>query len=204
MATTTTTPPKPTPPKQRLSDLLPTPPRENLDTRFVLGEIIDQIDLIADDFPLVKIAVLKKHLWDINNKNVDPQVHLRGFLHVFAETEVFKNAFSQLDGATKARIEAFMDGKSESEVLGAGGVTGIEGEGQFHLPPSPPSKHHLRSMVEDVKERIEEVLHFGHHEHEGEEKKVEVVKKEEGTEGYPRIFEDEGETRTMEVCFRVF
>lgn len=179
-----------------LETLLPIPPRENLSTHFVLGEIIDQIDLIKDDFPLVKIATLKEHLWDIRNKNVDPEIHLRGFLHVFKDTEVFKEAFAQLDEAMQLRIKAFMDGKSEKEVLTAGGKTGEA----FFLPPSPPVKHHFKKLVEGLKEEIEELLH---HDHDGA-KKAEVQKKEVtaaavDTEGYPKIYEDPAETKTMEV-----
>ncbi len=179
-----------------LETLLPTPPRENLSTHFVLGEIIDQIDLVKDDFPLVKIATLKEHLWDIRNKNVDPEIHLRGFLQVFKDTEVFKDAFAQLDEAMQLRIKAFMDGKSGNDVLTAGGKTGEA----FFLPPSPPVKHHFRKLVESLKEEIDELLH---HDHDGA-KKAEAVEKEVAaaaisTEGYPKIFEDAAETKTMEV-----
>ncbi|KAH7417155.1 hypothetical protein BKA64DRAFT_701940 [Cadophora sp. MPI-SDFR-AT-0126] len=176
-----------------LDELLPTPPRENLNTHFVLGEIIDQIDLIKDDFPLVQIATLKEHLWDIRNKNVDPEVHLRGFLHVFKNTEVFKDAFEQLDESMKLRIKAFMDGKSEKEVLTAGGKTG----GAFVLPPSPPVKHHFRKLLEDLKEDIHELFHPEHKATEGEV--VQKLGAEASTKGYPRIFEDVAETKAMEV-----
>lgn len=177
-----------------LDELLPKPPRENLNTHFVLGEIIDQIDLIKDEFPLVQIETLKKHLWDIRNKNVDPEVHLRGLLHVFKNTEVFKDAFAQLDESTKLRITAFMDGKSENEVLSAGGKTAEA----FILPPSPPVKHHFRKMVEDLKEDIHGMFHP---DHKKDEKDVVVQKDiaEASKEGYPRIFEDAAETKTMEV-----
>tara|TARA_R110002060_G_scaffold72699_3_gene81418 strand:- start:615 stop:1205 length:591 start_codon:yes stop_codon:yes gene_type:complete len=181
-----------------LDELLPRPPRENLNTHFVLGEIIDQIDLIKDDFPLVQIATLKEHLWDIRNKNVDPEIHLRGFLHVFKNTEVFKDAFDQLDEGMKLRIKAFMDGKSEKEVLSAGGKTGEA----FVLPPSPPVKHHFRKLVEDLKEDIHGLIHPEHKTKEGEI--VQKLGADASTKGYPRIFEDSAETKTMEVSLVSF
>ncbi|XMA19599.1 hypothetical protein WAI453_012390 [Rhynchosporium graminicola] len=183
--------------RRTLDDLLPTPPRENLSTHFVLGEIIDQIDLIAEEFPLVHISTLKEHLWDIRNKNVDPERHLRGFLHVFKHTEVFKDAFEQLDEGMQVRIKAFMDGKGEKEVLAVGG-------GEFVLPPSPPVKHHFTKMVEDLVEEFKEDVHDLFHP--GDEAKQkdggEAVKEkavDAGAAGYPKIFEDAAETKTMEV-----
>ncbi|KAI9053672.1 hypothetical protein LZ554_002626 [Drepanopeziza brunnea f. sp. 'monogermtubi'] len=177
-----------------LETLLPTPPRENLNTHFVLGEIIDQIDLVADDFPLVQIATLKQHLWDIRNHNVDPEIHLRGFLHVFKDTEVFKDAFTQLDVDMQVRIKAFMEGKTGDEVLRACGKEGI-----FGLPPSPPVKHHFMKLMGGLKEEVKEMLR---HEHGAKKEDIEskvVEEKASGTDGYPRIFEDEAETKTMEV-----
>ncbi|CAL3962308.1 unnamed protein product [Diplocarpon coronariae] len=179
-----------------LETLLPTPPRENLNTHFILGEIIDQIDLIRDDFPFVKIATLKEHLWDIRNKNVDPEIHLRGFLHVFKDTEVFRDAFNQLDEGIRLRIKAFMDGKSKKEVLDAGGK-GVAG--QLFMPPSPPVKHHFRKLAEGLKEGIEELLGHDHGAEKAEAPKKTVAEAAAGTQGYPRIFEDAAETKTMEV-----
>ncbi|OWP06987.1 hypothetical protein B2J93_7721 [Marssonina coronariae] len=179
-----------------LETLLPTPPRENLNTHFILGEIIDQIDLIRDDFPFVKIATLKEHLWDIRNKNVDPEIHLRGFLHVFKDTEVFRDAFNQLDEGIRLRIKAFMDGKSKKEVLDAGGK-GVAG--QLFMPPSPPVKHHFRKLAEGLKEGIEELLGHDHGAEKAEAPKKTVAEAAAGTQGNPRIFEDAAETKTMEV-----
>lgn len=63
--------------------------------------------------------------------------------------------------------------------------------------PSPAVKHHFR----ELKEKIERLL--GHH-HEEKQEFVGVEKKGVVNEGFPRIFEDEGETRTMEVSMRIF
>lgn len=89
-----------------------------------------------------------------------------------------------------------MDGKSEKEVLGAGGKKGEEGV--FVLPPSPPVKHHFRGMVQELKEDIHGLLHPDHKE-EREVVQKTTVAAEAGKEGYPRIFEDVEKTKTMEV-----
>lgn len=193
---------KPTKPSKQLDDLLPAPPKENLTTNFILSEIISQIDLISDQFPLIDIPLLKSHLWDIANKNVDPKLHLRGFLKVFQKTKVFKEAYEELDDDMKKSLDVFLAGGGEKEVLAASEKGGKDG---FVLPASPAVKNHFK----DLREKIEEVLHHGHGHHEhvngttngvvtnGLVKKVEekVVESKE----LPRIFEDEKETRTMEV-----
>jgi hypothetical protein len=129
---------------------LPAPPKENLSSHFILGEIIDHIDLLQEGFPHVKVPLLKSHLWDIRNKSVDPESHLRGFLKVFEDTAVFKDAFEQLDDGMKAQIQTFVAGENEKVVLAAGG----NGDA-FHLPPSPPAKHHLREFTQ----KLEQLFH---------------------------------------------
>jgi hypothetical protein len=188
--------------QKTLDSLLPTPPIENLNTHFVLGEIIDQIDLIKDEFPLVQIPLLKLHLWEIRNKNVDPEDHLRGFLKVFQDTKVFKNAFAQLDDGMKARITAFIKGGSEKDVMAKGG--------EFILPPSPPVKHHFGNMVEEIREKLEEdllevkdkvhgLLHPHHQDHKPVVADQVVGKGEPSTDGFPKIFENKEQTMVMEV-----
>lgn len=187
-----------TKPRKTLDQLLPAPPKENLTTDFILSEIISQIDLIGDQFPLIDIPLLKSHLWDIKNKNVDPEIHLRGFLKVFQKTKAFQEAYEELDEGMKRSLDVFIDGGSEEEVLAAREEGGKDG---FVLPPSPAVKSHFK----ELREKIDEVLHHGHGHHEhmnGNGTTNGVAKKEEAVEtkeGLPRIFEDEAETKTMEV-----
>jgi hypothetical protein len=141
------------PPTKKL-DGLPKPPKENLCSYFTLGEIIDHIDTIHEDFPEVDIPRLKSHLWDIRNTNVNHEAHLRGFLKVFQKTPVFSDAFNQLDDGMKVQIKVFMAGGSEEVVLAAGGKGNV-----FHLPPSPPVKHHFREFTEKVEEKAETLSH---------------------------------------------
>ncbi|KAM3086661.1 hypothetical protein ACMFMG_000787 [Clarireedia jacksonii] len=182
---------------------LPPPDKENLTTEFVLQEIIDHISALQEDFPHVNLELFRRHLWEIRNRDVDPQRHLRGFLEVFEHTHTFKKAFDELDPRMQAQIKAFMkNDATEKTVLAAGGQ-----EGDFHIPPSPAVKHHFTEMVkqgfqegkEFVEEKVEQVLGEHHHGElsaamQGSDKHV----KEDGGE-YPKIFEDEKGTKIMEV-----
>ena len=183
----------------RTLDILPEPPKENLVSHFILGEIIDHIDLIKDEFPKVKIHDLKTHLWDIRNKSVEPEKHLRGFLKVFEETEVFKDAFAELDEGMQRQLKTFLAGGNGQMIMAAGGMGDT-----FALPPSPPVKHHFRELLS----KIHGVFHHDAH--------VNGVNSVTGANGvigtnrtngvvvnghqdYPRIFEDESKTKIMEV-----
>ncbi|KAE8447628.1 hypothetical protein EG329_010599 [Mollisiaceae sp. DMI_Dod_QoI] len=186
-----------TKPPKTLDTLLPAPPLENLTTSFILSEIISQIDLIAPSFPTIDVPLLKSHLWGINNHSVDPEKHLRGFLKVFEKTQVFKDAYEELDEGMKKSLDVFIAGGGEKEVLAArkGGE-----EGGFILPPSSAVKSHFR----ELKREVEGLFHHEHG-HEGTNGVAAngVVKKVvESKEGLPKIFEDEAETQTMEVYAR--
>lgn len=145
-------------PTKKLDTLLPKPPQHNLVSHFILGEIIDHIDLIHPDFPEVDVPLLKKHLWDIRNTKVDPQVHLRGFLKVFQKTKVYTDAYKELDDGMKIQLETFIAGGGEQIVMAAGGKGNV-----FHLPPSPPVKHHFKEMVKKIEEEVEKVFHHEEH-----------------------------------------
>ncbi|PQE27132.1 substrate-binding domain cholesterol oxidase protein [Rutstroemia sp. NJR-2017a WRK4] len=182
---------------------LPAPDKENLTTEFVLQEIIDHISALQEDFPHVKLELLRRHLWEIRNRDVEPQKHLRGLLQVFEHTHTFKKAFDELDPSMQVQIKTFMkDDATEATVLAASGHGG-----DFHIPPSPAVKHHFTEMVkhklEEGKEFIEGKLEhvLGKHHHDGLSATMEGsdghVK--EDKEGYPKIYEDEKQTKTMEV-----
>lgn len=100
----------------------------------------------------------------------------------------------------KKSLDIFINGGGEKEVM-------AERNGSFVLPPSPAVKNHFK----ELKEKIEEVFHHDHEHHvngsgtngvvaNGVKKGGKVV---ESKEGLPRIFEDEAETRTMEVSFYI-
>lgn len=145
-------------PIKKLDQLLPNPPRENLVSHFILGEIIDHIDLIHADFPEVDVPLLKHHLWKIRNKDLHPEAHLRGFLKAFKETKVFKDAFDELDAGMKVQLNTFIAGGSEEVILAAGGKGNT-----FHLPSSPAVKHHFREVTKKVEEKVESLFHYDGH-----------------------------------------
>jgi hypothetical protein len=176
-------------------NVLPNPPKENLNSHFTLGEIIDHIHILQDEFPHVKIDLLKSHLWEIRNKNVEPEAHLRGFLSVFEETDVFKEAFEQLDDGMKIQLKTFIAGGSEDVVLAAGGKGNA-----FHLPPSPPVKHHFKLVTKKFKAKFEGLFHHGKHANGVNGVSNGKIEKPLAAIGeFPRIFEDEAGTKTMEV-----
>jgi hypothetical protein len=137
---------------KKLDSLLPKPPKENLVSHFILGEIIDHIGHIHEDFPDVDVPLLKWHLWEIRNKNVTHELHLRGFLKVFEKTKVFKDAFEELDDGIKVQLRIFMAGGGEEVVFAAGGKGNA-----FYLPPSPAVKHHFREMTKEIEEKVEKI-----------------------------------------------
>jgi len=182
----------------KLLEGLPEPPKENLSSHFILGEIIDHIHVLQDEFPLVKIPLLREHLWSIRNKNVEPEDHLRGFLKVFEHTPVFKEAYEQLDDGMKRQMKAFMAGGNEGPVM----ASGLH-DNDFHLPASPPVKHHFQE-IRDFVEKVGEFFHHDHDHHTKHAKETNGVKdiKVEGDKadgGLPRIFENRENTRIMEV-----
>jgi hypothetical protein len=146
------------PPVKKLDSLLPPPPKENLVSHFILEEIVDHIGLIQDDFPHVDVQLFREHLWQIKNKNVEPLLHLRGFLKVFEETKVFKDAFAELNHGMKIQLSTFMAGGGEEIVLAAGGKGNT-----FHVPPSPAVKHHFKELVQTAEAKVEAMLHHENH-----------------------------------------
>jgi hypothetical protein len=176
-------------------DQVPTPDPAKLNEHYILGEIIDHLEELHDDihesFPFVDIDILRTELINIRNHNVDPQQHLRSFLKAFQKTPVYQVAFKELDETTQTQIDAFISGKSEDGILKQ-----ESGESVFHLPPSPPVKHHFRHF-------IDEILHHDGHPGKAAASKVTEVQtngvKAPATAGLPVIYEDEAKTMIMEV-----
>jgi hypothetical protein len=158
---------------------LPKPDPGKLNPHFILGEIIDHIQDIIDDFPNVDILELRKQFIDIRNHNVDTEKHVRGFLKAFKRTTPFHEAFEQLDEDMKSRVRGFMDGKPASEVIGAD---------YFHPRASPAAKHHFRLL--DLSKKFVDRHEMGKH--------LELAGKDSGL---PIIYEDAAGKKIMEVGF---
>jgi hypothetical protein len=155
---------------------LPKPDPGKLNPHFILGEIIDHILDIIDDFPLVDVLELRDQLNDIRNHNIDQEKHVRGFLRAFRRTSPFHDAFEQLDDAMKKQVEKFMDGKSAKEVVGA----------DFFHRASPAAKHHFRLL---------DLFKIFKHKHEVDNHLATIAK----TADLPIIYEDAAEKKIMEV-----
>lgn len=177
-------------------DKVPTPDPAKLDEHYILGEIIEHIEELREDihktYPFINLDLLSTQLNNIRNHDVDPQQHLRSFLKIYQKTPVYQAAFKLLDETTKAQIDAFIDGKHENAILQQ-----ESGKSVFHLPPSPPAKHHFRDF-------IDEVFHHGDHPPKTGVTSVMEVETNGVTEkpeaaGLPVIYEDEAKTMIMEV-----
>lgn len=176
-------------------DQVPTPDPAKLDEHYILGEIIDHLEELYDDihdtFPFIDLDILRTQLINIRNHNVDPQQHLRSLLRAFQKTPVYQGAFEQLDETTRAQIDAFISGKSEDGILQQ-----ESGKSVFHLPPSPPAKHHFRHIIDEVFD------HDEHHDKSGAAAVTDIktngVKKAADAD-LPVIYEDEANTMIMEV-----
>jgi hypothetical protein len=174
---------------------LPAPDPAKLDNHYILGEMIDHIeelhDEIQDTFPDIDLEILRDQLIRIRNHDVDPQQHLRAFLKAYQKTPHYQKAFKELDETTKAQLDAFIAEKPEQDILKQEGGMSV-----FHLPPSPPVKHHF-------KEIIDKIFHHDHHQPNGVDTHTEVtttvVAQAPVAAGLPVIYEDKARTMVMEV-----
>lgn len=128
----------------------------------------------------------------------DPEVQIRGFLRALRRTTAFKQSLEKIDSPSlKEDIIAFMDGKSAGDaldgkvfVLPASKKHGAVGRPKFGKQEKEVESH---SIVDRVKQVVLKLLHvkalftscFG------KEKAVD--------RDLPRIFEDKGQTKTVEV-----
>jgi hypothetical protein len=178
---------------------LPAPDPGNLNDHYILGEIIDNIAELHDDlhdrYPAIDLDILRSQLINIRNHNVEPKEHLRSFLKVYQKTKVYRDAFAQLDETTKSQIDAFISGEPEERVLRQDAA----GENVFHLPPSPPVKHHFKELIDRLLHRHQD------HDHENGTLNGLASGAANGAErrpivaGLPVIYENTERTMIMEV-----
>ncbi|KAF7502144.1 hypothetical protein GJ744_006980 [Endocarpon pusillum] len=156
------------------------PDAKELNNRFILGQIIDHVKELVEDFPGVDISELRKQLVNVQDHRFEPETQIRGFLRAFRHTPVFSHAFEELSDRTKSQLEAFMEGKSAEDVIG---------HAKFFYPaPSPAVKHHFRLLdfFKSLKKRSGP----------GEETDTAALAK---AQGLPIIYEDKARTKIMEV-----
>jgi hypothetical protein len=97
----------------------------------------------------------------------------------------------------KIQLKTFIAGGSEEVVLAAGGKGNA-----FHLPPSPPVKHHFKLVTEKLKAKFEGLFRHGKQANSVNRVTNSHIEKPLVASGeFPRIFEDKAGTRTMEVSY---
>ena len=156
---------------------IPTPDSSKFNNHYILGEIIDHVGELSGDFPQVDLEELVNQLTQVKSKNCNPEVQLRGFLKVFEKTRAYQDGYSKLDGPTKSRLDAFIQGRSAADVVG---------KEDLILQPSPGAKHHFRLL--DFLRRL--------HIHTPGVKKL---KKHRKSADVPLIYENEDHTELIEV-----
>lgn len=112
------------------------PDIENLNNQFILGEMITNLGQLDPFHPKVDLGILVNWLQDVKNHQVDLESTIRKLLKTFQNTDAYKDRFNPLDSETKAKITAFVEGKSAEDVVAKG----------FVPKPSPASQHRFRGL----------------------------------------------------------
>ena len=156
------------------------PDLSKLDGHFILGEIIEHIGKIGDEFPNVDLEELIQQLTRMRSQKCNPEVQLRGFLKVFQYTPKYKEEYLKLDSRTQHQLHDFISGVSAADVVG---------QRNSLPPPSPPVKNHwkLWDSLRKLFARTEDT--------ESLENRLRAAK-------VPMIYENEAHSELMEVSFR--
>jgi hypothetical protein len=165
--------------------------KELLERTHILKEILGNVDDYAKDFDLIDYPALKEEvLKPVLAETFDPETQIRGFLKTFRHTLVYKAALAKIgNDGLKDQIDAFVDGKSAKQVVGAGGF-------DVASHKSPPVHHHFSLLAElkklvigaiELKEAVHDVFHPQH----------------KHVKDLPVVFEDANDTKVVEVssCF---
>lgn len=153
------------------------PPIAKLNPQFILGEIVDNIQDLADEHPNVDVGLLRKVLSAVRKRESDPENTIREYLNAFIGTNSLQRTLAQLDKDTQSKIQAFAKGKSAAKVTAAKG---------FWPKPSLTSQHRFRFL--DFFHRL---VH--HHHHDAD------LASFKASPGLPLVYEDKAESQVMEV-----
>lgn len=163
---------------------IPTPDSSKLNNHYILGEIIDHVGELSGEFPKVDLEELISQLTQVKSKNFNPEVQLRGFLKVFKKTRTYQDGYSKLDGPTKSRLDAFIQGRSAADVTG---------QEIPILQPRPTANH--RSKLLGIIRRLLGFLQRLHIHKSG----VKNLGKDLKATKAPLIYEDEERTKLIKV-----
>ncbi|KAF8457336.1 hypothetical protein BDZ91DRAFT_838151 [Kalaharituber pfeilii] len=121
---------------------LPLPSLKNVLSLDLLGDIISGIN----QYPEIAAAFpgLSEVLSAVRSNDITPEEHIRGLLRAIRQHESYLKGLSELDAASRDKVERFVAGESSGDILSKrDGSAEIAG---FHIPPSPAAKHHFKHM----------------------------------------------------------
>lgn len=110
---------------------------EQLNNHFILGEMITNLGQLDPFHPDIDISILIDWLKDVQDHKVDLESTMRKLLKTFSKTKAFQDRFNPLDESSKAKINAFADGKSAQDVVSKSG---------FAPKPSESNQHRFRGL----------------------------------------------------------
>lgn len=157
------------------------PPPEKLNTYFILGEIVFNVNKLSEEHPNIDTDMLRALADGIRDDHVETEDALRALCQIFRDTYSFDFSLEQLEHKSRAQVNAFVNGRLASEVAARG----------FDTATSMMNKHSLR-----LPDHIRENLKL--HKYEGPAQKL-VGKAMAKFSTHPIIYENTQETKVMEV-----
>jgi len=94
-------------------------PPQNLDRTDIIQQMIAHVEDFKAEFPDVNYTALEQEVLEpVIQGKFDPEVQIRGLLRTFQNTDIFKNAFGQIqDPGLQAQINAFIQGSSAADAI---------------------------------------------------------------------------------------
>lgn len=92
------------------------PPAEKLNTYFILGEIVYNVNSISEAHPNIDTDMLRALADGIRDDRVETEDALRALCQIFRDTYSFDYSLNQLEPCTSAKISAFVDGTAAATI----------------------------------------------------------------------------------------
>jgi len=159
------------------------PPAEKLNTYFILGEIVFNVNQLSNEHPNIDTDMLRALADSIRDDHVETEDALRALCQIFRDTYSFDFSLNQLESKAKGQVSAFVEGRAAAEVAAAGFDTSTPWTDHRHR--NEKFSHHLREVA-----RV--------HRHEGPAHKL-IGKAIAKFSNHPVIYENAQETKVMEV-----
>lgn len=165
------------------------PPPEKLNTYFILGEIVFNVNTLAEVHPNIDTDMLRALCDGIRDDQVETEDAIRALCQIFRDTYSFDFALEQLKSKTRGQVSAFIDGKAASEVV----ETGFDIASPLHTQHSQRAAEHVQETDKQKCEDASSSLNPAHHKlHLVDKAKAEWSKD-------PVIYEDVEEHKVMNV-----